>query len=44
MQFPARQVNTRVLEGDLRWACDLGLDILLPYLKVSAMTISVMTI
>ncbi len=29
-----RQVSSRTLEPDLRWAYELGLDILLPYLKV----------
>ncbi len=29
-----RQVSSRTLEPDLRWAYDLGLDTLLPYLKV----------
>ena len=33
--FPSgRQLSSRTLEPDLRWAYELGLDTLLPYLKV----------
>jgi hypothetical protein len=37
IQYPpwGRQVSSRTLEPDLRWAYDLGLDTLLAYLKVT---------